>query len=222
MKFKSFLFAAFVSALTLFAVGCSDDDNNVVPDGGGETPEVPDKPDVPDVPVVVPAMEMKDGFLVSDGLDEASGYYRMNIMMSDQKMGSQTYPYYDVMVYVYLKQPLTPVEGDKRRAEVPFGEVTPFYTDGTPTGDMIYYIGRHKQDENGDPSFEGTAWVKWNSENDAEYFVASDVAKTKIQIEDKGNGNYEIHGTLVDSDKNTELAFSFKDSKKVHVVNAME
>ncbi len=208
MKLRTFLFAAFVSMMTVFAVGCSDDDNNNVKPGGdnGEDP-------VP--PVTEDVMVMQDGFLAADGLDEASGRYRLTIMLCSQKIGSQTFPYYDVMLYLYLKEPMTPI--DEHRQQVPFGRVTPFFVDGQMLGDMVYYIGKHKMD-GGEESFEGTAWAYNKSETDAEFFVANDLERTEIYIDDNGDGSYTVRGTLYDKDLNKEMKFKYVDTKPVYVL----
>lgn len=205
MKFKSLLYTAMLSVMAVLTVGCGDDENdNMLPDGGN-------KPDVP----VEQVMVMKDGFMASDGLDEASGRYRLTIALCDQKIGEQTFPYTDVLIYVYMKEPLKKL--DEHHLAVPFGRITPFHTDGQPIGDMVYYIGQHHTTSEGD-SFEGTAWVYNESKEKAQYFVASDLDKTDIRIDDLGNGSYEVHGTLYDKELNKELKFSYKDSKPVYAL----
>lgn len=303
MKFKSFLYAAFISAVTLSAVGCNDDDD-VTGNGGGPvveplkvtltdenhptatsleftvTPEgeaakcyyfiqetsaenFPTTADeivergvelqeVKTQKVVVsdlqpetrykvtaalvstdqkvmarpiemttskeeiPVMEMVDGFLAHDGFDEASGRYRLTIALCDQKIGEQTHPYHDVMIYVYLSEPLKKV--DEHHMAVPFGKITPFFTDGSPIGDMVYYIGKHTQGEDGGESFQGTAWILNKSKDEAEYFVASDVQNTSIQIDDLGGRKYKVHGMLVDKELGKKLKFSFIDDKLVYAL----
>ena len=56
------------------------------------------------------AVIMADGFMGYDGLDAASGRYRLNIMMSTEKMGEHTGNYYDVIIYVYLKYDLERID----------------------------------------------------------------------------------------------------------------
>lgn len=202
MNIKSLFVTTLVLMTSLFTVSCGDDDE-----------------DMPVDPTPAPqenVMVMKDGFLASDGYDEASGRYRLTIALCDQKMGAQTYPYHDVMIYVYLKYPMEKI--DEHRMKVPFGKVTPFFTNGEPLGDMAYYIGKHKLGENGAPSFEGTAWILNKSEQDAEFFVASDMQKTSISIDDLGNGKYKVHGTLYDAELDKALNFSFTDSKPVYIL----
>lgn len=202
MNIKSLFITTLVLMTSLFTVSCGDDEDGLPVDTAPSMPE--------DV------MVMKDGFLASDGIDEASGRYRLTIALSDQKMGAQTYPYYDVMIYVYLKYPMEKI--DQHRMKVPFGKVTPFFTNGEPLGDMVYYVGKHRVGEDGAPAFEGTAWIHNKSKEDAEFFVASDVQKTSISIDDLGNGKYKVHGTLYDAELNKALNFSFTDSKPVFIL----
>lgn len=101
--------------------------------------------------VMADALILTDGFMAYDGLDEASGMYRTNIMLSSETMESETYPYYDVLIYIYTRNPLERI--DEHYREVPFGEVTPFYTNGQGLTDMMYYIGKHVTDQYGDPNY---------------------------------------------------------------------
>ena len=150
--------------------------------------------------VTADALVLADGFMAYDGLDEASGMYRTNIMMCSQEMGSDNYPYYDVLIYLYTAAPLERVDANYRK--VPFGEATPFYTNGQGLTDMMYYIGVY-YDENG-----GT-----------EFFVADDTDNTRISIADNGDGTYTISGTLVDKTMDEELKFVYTDDKLVFSID---
>ena len=167
--------------------------------------------------VMADALILTDGFMAYDGLDEASGMYRTNIMLSSEAMGSETYPYYDVLIYIYTRNPLERV--DEHYREVPFGEVTPFYTNGQGLTDMMYYIGKHVTVQYGEPNYQGTAWIYYDENGDSDFFVADDTDNTRISITDNGDGTYTISGVLVDMTKNEELKFSYTDDKLVYSID---
>lgn len=165
--------------------------------------------------VVDDVLVLKDGFLKYDELDDASGYYRTNIILSSDVMkenGSKGQ--IDILLWVYTSYPLDKAK-DKNRFKVPFGVVTPFFTNGTGLTDMMYYIGKHKKDANGEANFEGTAWVDIDDKGKEAYFVADDTKNTRIEIKDNKDGTYTIFGVLVDQTKKSELKFTYTDNKDV-------
>lgn len=157
------------------------------------------------------AVIMADGFMGYDGLDAASGRYRLNIMMSTEKMGEHTGNYYDVIIYVYLKYDLERIDDMTR--EVPFGKITPFYTDGQQLGDMVYYIGKHFSDNEGENA-QGTAVFKYDNDVTTEIIVADDTENTSLEIVDNGDGTYTVKGIIADLNGKS-FKFKFTDDKAV-------
>ena len=173
--------------------------------------------DITEEDVTADALVLADGFMAYDGLDEASGMYRTNIMMCSQEMGSDNYPYYDVLIYLYTAAPLERVDANYRK--VPFGEATPFYTNGQGLTDMMYYIGQHVTDQYGEPNMSGSGWVYYDENGGTEFFVADDTDNTRISIADNGDGTYTISGTLVDKTMGEELKFVYTDDKLVFSID---
>lgn len=167
--------------------------------------------------VTADALVLADGFMAYDGLDEASGMYRTNIMMCSQEMGSDNYPYYDVLIYVYTAEPLE--RADEMYRQVPFGDITPFYTNGQGLTDMMYYIGQHVTDQYGEPNMSGSGWVYYDENGGTEFFVADDTDNTRISIADNGDGTYTVSGTLVDKTMGEELKFVYTDDKLVFSID---
>lgn len=167
--------------------------------------------------VMADALVLADGFMAYDGFDEASGMYRTNIMMCSETMGSDKLPYYDVLIYVYTAEPLERV--DELYRKVPFGDVTPFYTNGQGLTDMMYYIGQHVTDEYGEPNMSGSGWVYYDENGGTEFFVADDTDNTRISIADNGDGTYTISGVLVDKTLGEELKFVYTDDKLVFSID---
>lgn len=167
--------------------------------------------------ILADAVELTDGFLAYDGIDEASGMYRTNIMLCSEAMGSGTLPYYDVLIYVYTSFPLERIDQNYR--EIPFGDITPFYTNGQGLTDMMYYIGKHVTDQYGEPNCQGTAWLYYKEDGTTDIFVADDTDNTHISISDNGDGSYTISGTLVDMTRGKELKFVFTDDKPVFSID---
>ncbi len=165
--------------------------------------------------IVDDVLVLKDGFLKYDELDEASGYYRTNIILSSDVMKENgSNGQIDVLIWLYTSYPLEKGQ-EKNRFNIPFGVATPFFTNGVGLTDMMYYIGKHKKEANGEPNFEGTAWVEIDDKGKDTYFVADDTKNTKIEVKDNKDGSYTIHGVLVDQTKNTELKFTYTDNKAV-------
>ena len=132
-------------------------------------------------------------------------------------MVSAIYPYQDVLIYVSPAEPLEKVD-DYYRA-VPFGDVTPFYTNGQGLTDMMYYIGRHVTDSEGEPNMSGSGWVYYDENGGVEYYVADDTDNTRISIADNGDGTYTVSGTLVDKTMGEELKFVYTDDKLVFSID---
>lgn len=157
---------------------------------------------------------MADGFMAYDGLDSASGMYRLNIMMSSKSMSDSSIDEYDdVVLYVYLKNELERI--DDRTRKVPFGKITPFYTDGSELGDMVYYIGKHFTDQDGSENAQGTAVFHNKDGKIASTTVADDTDKSSFEIVDNGDGSYTVKGIYVDKTLGKTYKFKYTDDKAV-------
>lgn len=159
------------------------------------------------------AVEVADGFMAYDGLDSASGRYRLNIMMSTKSMSGDAQEYDDILVYVYLKYELERIDANTRT--VPFGKITPFYTDGTAEGDMLYYIGERFTDSDGTPNASGTSIFRYKDGKVVDVLVADDTEKSSFEIVDNGDGSYTVKGCIADKTKGESYSFRYVDDKAV-------
>lgn len=159
------------------------------------------------------ALEMADGFMAYDGLDSASGRYRLSVMMSTKSMSNSEEDYDDVVLYIYLKSDLERIDAYTRK--VPFGNITPFYEDGSTLGDMVYYIGKHFTDEDGNPNAAGTAVFKYKGGKVSDILVADDTENSNFAIIDNGDGSYTVKGKIVDKEKGESYSFKYVDDKAV-------
>lgn len=161
-------------------------------------------------------VELQDGFMAYDGVDEGSGYYRTNIMMSTKKMSDpNTDGYTDVLIYLYTKFPLKRI--DEHYREVPIGEFTPFYTDGSGVGltEMMFKVGMHFTDEEGDANLSGSGVIIYDKDDNAEFFAADDTEKTKVSVVLNADGSHTVYASIFDKTLNKEFYFKFTDTKKV-------
>lgn len=165
------------------------------------------------------AIVAADGFMAYDGFDSASGMYRLNIMMSSKSMsGTADGPYEDILLFVYLKNELKRI--DEHYREVPFGKITPFYTDGTQLGDMVYYVGKHFNDPDGTPNAQGTAVFCCDSKGVAQdIIVADDTENSYFEIVDNGDGTYTVKGMYSDRTNGKTYKFKYTDDKKVFSID---
>lgn len=162
------------------------------------------------------AVVLQDGFMAYDGFDSASGRFRLNIMMCSESMSGNDGTYEDILIYVYLKNELESIDNKTRK--VPFGKITPFYTDGSSLGDMVYYIGRHKSDADG-ANAEGTSVFYYSENVNSEIIVADDTDNSEFEIIDNGDGTYTVRGIVVDKTKGKSYKFKYTDRKPVYSID---
>lgn len=159
-------------------------------------------------------LALKDGFAQYDDLDEATGTYRTNFIMSDKKMSEGNKEgYIDVLVWMHTQNPLE--KSKQGTYNLPYGILSPMVPDFNQWKPMMYYIGKHIKGNDGKPNFQGTTWIVYDKDNKEEYFVADDVVNTKIEIVKNDDASYTIFGKLVDKTKGKELEFTFTDSKPI-------
>ena len=161
---------------------------------------------------------LADGFMAFDGLDDGSGMYRLNIMLSSKGMGDDAGEgYYDVVIFAFLES--QPKIIDEHSMEVPYGVITPFYTNGQNLSPMMYYIGAHFKDEDGENA-RGTAAFHYNAQGQVdEMIVADDTENSRFEILDNGDSTYTVKGKIVDKTLGKSYAFQYVDSKPVFIIN---
>ena len=159
-------------------------------------------------------LEIKDGFLAYDGLDSASGYYRLNVMLSTKKMSDDASEYTDITIWVYCKNPLEASENNPRLRVVPTGNITPFYTNGQGLTDMMYYIGKHVNVD-GEPNASGTALYMTKSDGSVDIYVADDTDNSKFEIKNNGDGTFTVTGVIADKTKGKSMFFTFTKEGEV-------
>lgn len=160
-------------------------------------------------------LELVDGFMMYDDLDEATGLYRTNLMMSTKKMSQDGngIEYKDVLIWLLTQEPL--VKLTEQSYQLPFGKVAPLEGSYDTWKPLMYYVGKHVKGSDGKPNFQGTAWINFDKNKNEDYFVADDTKATSIEIVDNKDGSYTISGKLVDKTRGEELTFTYTDSKPV-------
>lgn len=166
------------------------------------------------------SVEMADGFMAYDGFDSASGRFRLTVMLSTKSMGDDSAEeYIDIMIPIYLKYELERI--DQHTRVVPFGKVMPFYTDGTATADMLYYIGKSFVDQDGGENAQGFSAFVYEGNKVSSTIVADDTDNTEVEIVDNGDGSYTVRGKIVDL-RGKEYSFRFTDDKAVFSLDQTE
>lgn len=165
-------------------------------------------------------VQMADGFMAYDGFDSSSGRFRLTIMLSTRNMGDESSDgYVDIMLPVYLKYELDKLDNYTRA--VPFGKILPFYTDGTATADMLYYIGKSFIDEDGIENASGFSAFVYENGKLVSTTAADDTDRSEAEIIDNGNGSYTVKGTIADT-RGREYKFKFTDTKMVFSIDQAE
>lgn len=159
-------------------------------------------------------LEMVDGFMMYDGVDQTTGLYRINLIMSTKMMDQSANgtPYKDVLVWLYTTDPLVKV--NDKFYNVPFGKAFALEQQDS-WKPLMYQVGKHVTGSDGEPNFQGTAWIDFDQNGQQQIFVADNTSLTSIEIIDNKDGSYTVEGKLVDKEFEQELTFTFTDDKGV-------
>lgn len=182
------------AALALLCAACSDDKSqtpNKTP--GGETDET---------------VVMTAAYPFYDAYDDSSGRYRLSIPLCT-KSNRETPPFTDLMLYIYMKtEPSKPLK-------LPVGTVTPFYTDGRELPELVYYIGEHYVDEEGQANARGTSWFTY-TDSTQNYSAVNCAEQGSFLIAyDAATASYTISGTLTDRTTGRALKFIYTGNPKI-------
>lgn len=183
-----------LAAFAMLWAAC-DDDSSQTPDktpGNGTDEE----------------LVMTSAYPFYDAYDDSSGRYRLSIPLCT-KPNRETPPFTDLLLHIYLKtEPSKPLK-------LPVGTVTPFYTDGRELPELVFYIGAHFVDEEGQANARGTSWFTYTDSTE-KYSEVNCAEQGSFEIAyDAAAASYTISGTLTDRTKARTLEFTYTGNPKI-------
>ena len=157
---------------------------------------------------------MADGFYFYDGFDNSSGRHRISIITCTQKIGAQEGEYTDLMLWVYSESEpeIKPGGSNDRIKLLPTGPVSPFFTDGRPLPPLVYYIGAHRVDEQGEQNVIGSGWITYNADRTIKEIGVCEKGEHNITF-DETTKMYTITGEMIDETIGKVYKYKYSSDK---------
>ncbi len=152
-----------------------------------------------------------DGFISLDGLDDATGRYRINVFPSSQPIGDAVGEYTDIVLFLYsCTQPT--------EHTIPVGEAQPYSMTGANLScDILYNPGRHFTDAEGYENMAGSGWWNYDEEHNVKSMRAAHLGNQIITFDEEAE-EYNFKGVMIDTLSRDTLRYTFTSKNEFMVI----
>ncbi len=157
--------------------------------------------------------EFPGGFIAIDGLDEATGRYRINVFPSSQPIGEAEGAYTDIVLFLYTMTKPT-------ETWMPVGEAQPYSMTGANiANEILYNPGRHFYDKVKEcDNMAGSGWWSYDDDGKVEGMYAAHIGNQQITF-DEEKSEYTIKGEMTDTINVKTLRYTFTTENDFLMIN---